>query len=64
VDERLNKIHTLIETIRNAETEFEIIMAETEPSKKRSPQKCGNWRLSVSCGLTNIQSAPAPGVPE
>jgi hypothetical protein len=28
--------------IGNAETELEIIMAESEPTKKCSPQKCGN----------------------
>jgi hypothetical protein len=42
MDERLLKIHSLIETIRKAEDELEKIMAETEPSKKRAPQKCSN----------------------
>jgi hypothetical protein len=34
--------YALIETIRTAETELELIMAESEPSEKRSPNKCSN----------------------
>jgi hypothetical protein len=32
----------LVETIRNAKADLEIIMADSEPAKNRSPQKCSN----------------------
>jgi hypothetical protein len=66
VDERLLKIHSLIETIRNAETELELIMVETEPSKKRSPQKCsicqGEGHTARTCtkGVSNGRSDTLP----
>jgi hypothetical protein len=66
MDERLLKIHPLIETIRNAEEELEKIMAETEPSKKRSPQKCSNCggegHTARTCtkGQSNVRSDTLP----
>jgi hypothetical protein len=66
VDERLLKIHALLETIRNAETELELIMADSEPSKKRSPQKCGNsggeGHTARTCtkGATHVRSDALP----
>jgi hypothetical protein len=60
-------LHSLIETIRNAETELEIIMAESEPSKKRSPQKCSNCggeghtaRTCTKGGSTHVRSDTLP----
>jgi hypothetical protein len=51
--ERLLKIHALIGTIRNAEPELEIIMAESEPSKKGRPKN------AVIPGEKGIQRGPA-----
>jgi hypothetical protein len=58
---------SLIETIRNAETELELIMADSEPSKKHSPQKCSNCgaegRTARTCtkgGSTHVRSDTLP----
>jgi hypothetical protein len=42
LDERLLKIHTLIGIIKDTEAELELTLADSEPAKKRSPQKCSN----------------------
>jgi hypothetical protein len=66
VNERLTRIHSLIETIRNAEAELEPIMADSEPSKKRSPQKCsncggeGHTARTLYKGATHVRSDVLP----
>jgi hypothetical protein len=66
VDDRLLKIHTLIGIMKDAEAELELIMAESEPSKKRSPQKCGNCggdgHTARTCtkGVTHVRSDALP----
>jgi hypothetical protein len=57
----------LILTIRNAENELELIVANSEPSEKRSPQKCSNCggegRAARTCtkgGSTHVRRDTLP----
>jgi hypothetical protein len=61
MDERLTKIHALIDTIRNVESELEIIMAESEPSKKWTPHKCSNCGGEGHTARTCTKGGPTHG---
>jgi hypothetical protein len=65
-DESSNQETFLAYVIRNAETELELIMADSEPAKNRAPQKCGNCRreghTARTCtkGVTHVRSDALP----
>jgi hypothetical protein len=65
-DESSNQETFLAYVITNAETELELIMADSEPAKKRAPQKCGNCRgeghTARTCtkGVTHVRSDTLP----
>jgi hypothetical protein len=62
LDQRLaKKIHSLIETIRNAEAELEITMADSETLKKRLPQKCRlrNFEKKIAAKMQQLRGRRA-----
>src|ERR1700730_16808952 len=54
-------VHSLVETIRNAKADLEIIMADSEPAKKRSPQKCSNCGGEGHTARTCTKGGPTNG---